>query len=141
MLIMIDATAVVQRVKKMPDLRVSLGPLELRNPIVAASTITTKTIERIKKAEACGAAAVIVKAIVTKDPYFALPRFFSTPKKQALFVPMDPRLEAEEGIVLIRAAKKAVKIPIIANTMGSGNDIDSWVEIELLSSPMPVPIW
>ena len=113
----------------MADLRVSLGPLELKNPIIAASAITTKTIERIRKAEAFGAAAVIAKAIVTKDPYFGLPRFYSNPQKQALFVPMDPRLEVEEGIALIRAAKKTVKIPIIANTMGSGNDIDSWVDI------------
>jgi len=123
------ANIAIQRKEKMADLRVSLGPLKLRNPIVAASAITTKTIERIRKAEACGAAAVIAKAIVTKDPYFGLPRFYSNPQKRALFCPMDPRLEAEEGVALIRAAKKTVKIPIIANTMGSGNDIDSWVDI------------
>jgi hypothetical protein len=56
----------------MADLRTSLGPLELKNPLVVASAITTKTVERIKKAEACGAAAVIAKAIVTKDPYRSL---------------------------------------------------------------------
>lgn len=113
----------------MADLRASLGPLELKNPLVVASAITTKTVERIKKAEACGAAAVIAKAIVTKDPYFGLPRFYSDSKKRAHFCPMDPRLEAEEGIALIRAAKKEVQIPIIANTMGSGNDVDSWVDM------------
>jgi dihydroorotate dehydrogenase len=42
---------------------------------------------------------------------------------------MDPRLEAEEGIALIRAVKQEVQIPIIANTMGSGNDVDSWVDM------------
>jgi dihydropyrimidine dehydrogenase (NAD+) subunit PreA len=115
----------------MPDLRVSLGPLELKNPMVAASAITTKTVERIKKAEACGAAAAIPKAVVTKDPYFGLPRFYTQPNKRAQFVPMDPRLEGEEGIGLIRALKKEVKIPIIANTMGSGNDIDSWVDMAI----------
>src|SRR4030067_10011 len=110
----------------MVDLRVSLGPLELKNPMIAASAITTKTIERTKKSEACGAAAVIIKAVVTKDPYFGLPRFYSNPQKRALFCPMDPRLEAEEGIALIRGAKKAVKIPILANTMGSGKEIATW---------------
>jgi dihydropyrimidine dehydrogenase (NAD+) subunit PreA len=113
----------------MVDLGVSLGPLELKSHIIAASAITTKTVERIEQAEACGAAAVITKAIVTKDPYFGLPRFYSNPQKRALFCPMDPRLEVEEGMALIRAAKKAVKIPIIVNTMGSGSDVDSWVDM------------
>jgi dihydropyrimidine dehydrogenase (NAD+) subunit PreA len=115
----------------MADLRVSLGPLELKNPLVAASAITTKTVERIKKAEAWGAAAVISKSVITKDPYFGLPRFYSDPRKRALFCPMDPRLKGEEGIDLIRAVKKEVKIPIIANTMGSGNDVDSWVDMAI----------
>lgn len=124
----------------MADLRASLGPLELKNPLVVASAITTKTVERIKKAEACGAAAVIAKAIVTKDPYFGLPRFYSDSKKRAHFCPMDPRLEAEEGIALIRAVKQEVQIPIIANTMGSGNDVDSWVDMATKLS-VQVPTW
>jgi dihydroorotate dehydrogenase/Pyruvate/2-oxoacid:ferredoxin oxidoreductase delta subunit len=113
----------------MADLSVSLGPLKLKNPLVIASAITTKTIERAKKAEAWGASAIIAKAVVTKHPYFALPRYYSDPKKRALFCPMDPRLEGDEGIEFIRVLKKELKIPIIANTMGSGNNIDSWVDI------------
>lgn len=116
----------------MADLRVSLGPLELKNPMVVASALTTKTIGRVKSAEACGAGAVITKAIVTKQPYFALPRFYTDFKKRGLFCPMDPRLESEEGVAFIKAAKREVKIPIIANTMGSGNDIDSWVNIAIM---------
>lgn len=113
----------------MVDLRISLGPLELRNPTVAASAITTKTLERCKKAEALGAGAIIAKAVVTKHPYFALPRYYTAPKKRGLFCPMCPRLEGQEGIDFIKTLKKEIKIPIIANTMGSGNNINSWVDI------------
>jgi dihydroorotate dehydrogenase/Pyruvate/2-oxoacid:ferredoxin oxidoreductase delta subunit len=113
----------------MADLSVSLGPLELKNPMVAASAITTKTIERAKKAEACGIAAIIAKAVVTRHPYFALPRFYTDPGKRGLYCPMDPRLEGQEGLDFIKALKKEVSVPVIANTMGSGNNIDSWVEI------------
>lgn len=115
----------------MIDLSVSLGPLELKNPMVAASALTTKTIERAKRAEACGIGAIIAKAVVTKHPYFALPRFYSEPKNRGLYCPMDPRLEGQEGLDFIKALKKEVSVPVIANTMGSGNNIDSWVDISV----------
>ena len=113
----------------MVDLSVSLGPLELKNPTLAASAITTKTLKRCKSAEAMGAGAIIAKAVVTRHPYFALPRYYTAPKKSGLFCPMCPRLEGQEGIDFIKTLKKEMKIPIIANTMGSGNNIDSWVDI------------
>ncbi len=113
----------------MTDLRVSLGRLELKNPLVVASALTSKTIERVRSAEAAGAGAVIAKAIVTKHPYFALPRFYTDFKKRGLFCPMDPRLQSEEGIEFVKALKREIKIPIIANILGSGNNVDSWVEL------------
>jgi dihydroorotate dehydrogenase subfamily 1 len=112
----------------MPDLRVNFGGLELKNPFMVASACTSKTVEQVKLAETVGAGSVILKATVTKHPYQCLPRYYSDYKK-ALYCPMDPRLLAAEGVELIKACKREVKIPVIANTMGSGPNIDSWVEI------------
>jgi dihydropyrimidine dehydrogenase (NAD+) subunit PreA len=115
----------------MVDLSVSLGPLELKSPLVASSAITTKTIARARKAEACGIGAIITKSVVTKHPYFALPRFYTEPGKRGLYCPMDSRLEGQEGLEFIKALKKEVKVPIIANTMGSGSSIELWADIAL----------
>ena len=47
----------------MLDLSVDFAGLELKNPLVVASSECVRDIRQIKKAEQCGASAVIVKAI------------------------------------------------------------------------------
>jgi len=111
------------------DTSVSFGGLELKNPFVVASASTTRKLQQVKLAEEMGASAVILKAIVTKHPYTGRPFYLIDPKKTFLTNPSDPRLLVDEGTELIRACKKEVKIPIIANTMGSGGNLESWGEI------------
>ncbi|MDD5016975.1 MAG: 4Fe-4S binding protein [Eubacteriales bacterium] len=113
----------------MPDLSVTYGSLECRNPFVVASASTSRTVQQIKTAEEVGAGAVILKAIVTKHPYEAKPFYYNDPQKQFLTNPSDPRLLVDEGVELIKACKKESGLPIIANTMGSGGNLESWGDI------------
>jgi dihydropyrimidine dehydrogenase (NAD+) subunit PreA len=113
----------------MADIRTVLGTLECRTPFVVASASTSRNVQQVKTAEEVGAGAVILKAIVTKQPYEAKPFYYSDPQKQFLTNPSDPRLLMDEGCELIKACKKESSIPIIANTMGSGKNLDSWGDI------------
>ena len=51
----------------MPDLRVNLGPLELKNPVVAGSGEATATAAAIRAAIEAGAAAVVAKSTNEND--------------------------------------------------------------------------
>ncbi len=82
----------------------------------AASGSITHTLLRIKKAEENHCGAVITKAIVL-EPGDNTKR----PSRRRLFL--------QEGIDLIRAAKKETKIPIIANVFGAGRNLDGWASI------------
>lgn len=113
----------------MPDLKVTFGSLEFKNPFVVASASTSKNLQQVKDAEAAGAAGVILKAIVTKHPYLGKPFYYQDKKGGAFYNASCPRLLADEGVELIKACKKETKIPIIANTMGSGGNLDSWADI------------
>ena len=97
----------------MVDLSVEIAGLKLRNPLIAASASTTHTLTRIKKAEQYHCGAVITKAIVLEPE--------DNTKR-----PSRRRLFREEGIELIKAAKKETKIPIIANVFGAGKNLDGW---------------
>lgn len=113
----------------MADLRVNLGGIELKNPFVVASASTSRNLKQVMTAEEVGASAVLLKAIVTKQSYNAKPFYYKDPKGNFMSNPSDPRLLADEGVALIKECKKHSKLPIIANTMGSGRDVESWAEI------------
>ena len=46
----------------MPDLAVKLGPIELKNPVVAGSGEATASADQIRRALDAGAAAVVAKS-------------------------------------------------------------------------------
>ncbi len=100
----------------MADLSVEIAGIKMRTPLVAASGSITHTLLRIKKAEENHCGAVITKAIVL-EPGDNTKR----PSRRRLFL--------QEGIDLIRAAKKETKIPIIANVFGAGRNLDGWASI------------
>jgi dihydroorotate dehydrogenase/Pyruvate/2-oxoacid:ferredoxin oxidoreductase delta subunit len=102
----------------MVDLSIEIAGLRLRNPLVAASGSITHTLLRIKKAEKAHCGAVITKAIVLQPEDNT-----KRPSRRRLFL--------QEGIDLIKAAKKESKIPIIANLFGAGRNTDGWVSLAL----------
>lgn len=99
----------------MPDLSVEFAGLELKNPLVVASSECVRDIRQIKKAEQCGASAVIVKAIFPPG-VIGLQRnmrIFVDPREKVLHgAAANLRLSHDEGIDLLKAAKKETKIKI-----------------------------
>jgi dihydropyrimidine dehydrogenase (NAD+) subunit PreA len=100
------------------DLSINFDGLELKNPLIVASSENVRDIRQIKKAEKCGASAVILKAMGRPpSPLLdSMLRIFVDAKGQAVFGGGGSKwLGYDEGIDLVRAAKKATKIKIGAN--------------------------
>ncbi|MFC1930097.1 4Fe-4S binding protein [Chloroflexota bacterium] len=101
------------------DLRVNLGGLKLRNPLVVASSDLGCHVGAIKEAEEYGAAAFITKGCIPRPGAVGLtrkPRHRVDLKKGTIIGHAGSRrLNLEESKKLISEAKKAVKIPVGAN--------------------------
>jgi dihydroorotate dehydrogenase (fumarate) len=105
----------------MADLAVTYMGMGLRNPIVVSSSSLTNTVEKIKRCEDSGAGAVVLKSLfeeqleaqtaeIEQDSWpYPHPEAFDYVRQ------MGMRLGQDEYLKLIRDAKKAVKIPIIAS--------------------------
>jgi dihydropyrimidine dehydrogenase (NAD+) subunit PreA len=102
----------------MVDLSINFGGLELKNPLIVASSENVRDIRQIKRAEECGAAAVILKAMGPPGSVLlnSILRIFIDAKGQAVSgIGGSKWLSYDEGIELVRAAKKETKIKIGVN--------------------------
>lgn len=109
----------------MANLRVNLAGLELKNPFIIASSPLTAKIDRIKKAEEGGAAAVSIKHTMLKQQFIARPRWY-VEKNEGIISSGDPRLEVETCQELVRRAKAETDLKIFTNMSGSSTDVESW---------------
>ena len=102
----------------MVDLSLNFAGLELKNPLVVASSDNCRDIRQIKEAEECGAAAVITKAMLPPDSVGLrwMPRFFIDVEAGTVCGIGGGRiLSYDEALGLIKAAKQETKIKIGAN--------------------------
>jgi len=99
--------------------------IEFKNPFVVASGPASATIEQIKEAEDCGAAGVSTKLTFSKVPFKSKLRTYSVPG-EVMVMPIDRRLEAHEGLDLVRKAREQTSLVIFANISDPGTDIDKW---------------
>ena len=102
----------------MTDLSVNFAGLELKNPLVVASCENVRDIRQIRKAEECGASAAIIKAIFPPGVVGLQRnlRIFADVKGRALHgIGATVRLSHDQGIELLKAAKKETKIKIGIN--------------------------
>jgi dihydroorotate dehydrogenase/NAD-dependent dihydropyrimidine dehydrogenase PreA subunit len=102
----------------MVDLSLNFAGLELKNPLVVASSETTRDIRQIKQAEECGASAVITKAMLPPDSIGLrwLSRFFVDVETGTVCgIGGGKMLSYDQAIELIKTAKKETKIKIGAN--------------------------
>jgi dihydroorotate dehydrogenase (fumarate) len=107
----------------MADVTTTYMGLKLRNPIIAASSGLTNSIEDIKEFEENGAGAIVLKSIFEEDIRRELKESMITMNKDSFLYPetMDyyDNLEEDDSLTsylrLIREAKQSVKIPIIAS--------------------------
>ena len=105
----------------MADLSVTYMGMPLKNPIVVSSSSLTNTVEKIKRCEDSGAGAVVLKSLfeeqidaqtaeIEQDSWpYPHPEAFDYVRQ------MGMRLGQDEYLKLIRDAKKAVRIPVIAS--------------------------
>jgi dihydroorotate dehydrogenase (fumarate) len=107
----------------MADLSVNYMGLKLRNPIIAASSGLTNSVEDIVEFEKKGAGAVVIKSIFEEEIRRELEKDVTSMHMESFLYPetMDYYDNYAEDdsltnhLKLIREAKKAVKIPIIAS--------------------------
>ena len=107
----------------MPNLSTNYLGLELKNPIIVASSGLTDSVEKIKELEVNGAAAVVLKSIFEEEIIMEMDEQMLNMTSRPYVYPETfdyMNEEAEEDIVrkylrLIKEAKEAVSIPIIAS--------------------------
>lgn len=112
----------------MADISIEIGSLKLKNPVIIASGPLTARIDRIKKAEENGAAAVSIKHSLKKQQFYARPRWY-VEKNIGIIVSGDPRLEVDEAEKLISQVKKETDIKVLVNMSGLSTDVTSWGEL------------
>ncbi|MFO1475345.1 MAG: dihydroorotate dehydrogenase-like protein [Verrucomicrobiota bacterium] len=110
------------------DLTTKYMGLKLRTPLVVAASPLSEDIDKIKRMEDAGAAAVVIYSLfeeqLRRDRMELAQNLeqgtFSTPEALTYFPePEEFNLGPEEYLKHIAEAKKAVKIPIIASLNGS----------------------
>jgi len=107
----------------MADLSVNYMGLKLRNPIISASSGLTNSLDDIKEFERKGAGAVVLKSIFEEEIRRELEKDLTSMHMESFLYPetmeyYDNYAEDDSltnHLKLIREAKKAVKIPIIAS--------------------------
>jgi len=113
------------------DLSTQYMGMELKNPIIVGSSGMTSSVEKVKKAEAAGAAAVVLKSIFEEEVALEYADFMKTaqqfPKESQYFdydgrkIPIEyyDYVVREENlkkyVALVEESKKAVSIPVIAS--------------------------
>ena len=113
------------------DLSTQYLGLELKNPIIMGSSGLTGSLEKVKTAEKCGAAAVVLKSIFEEEVALEHADFMKTAQSfspdsqyfdyEGRKVPIDyyNYVVREENLKkyvrLIEACKKAVSIPVMAS--------------------------
>jgi dihydroorotate dehydrogenase (fumarate) len=123
----------------MVNLSTSYMGLKLRNPIIIGSSGLTNSVENIKEAAACGAAAVVLKSLFEEQILHSATHTLLQDESSNLYPEAEDYIrnytrsnDVDNYLKLIRDSKKAVDIPIIAsiNCVSSSEWIDFAKKIE-----------
>jgi dihydropyrimidine dehydrogenase (NAD+) subunit PreA len=112
----------------MPSLKVNFAGLELKNPLIVASSELTDELEKILWAEDNGASAVSTKLAFLKVPFFARP-YHIFEQGMGFYSPSGHRLPVGEAQEMIRKTKERTDLRVIANMMGPGEDLEGWAKL------------
>ncbi|MBN2615599.1 MAG: dihydroorotate dehydrogenase-like protein [Bacteroidales bacterium] len=112
------------------DLSVSYLGLKLKSPVVVGSSSLTASVRNLKKIEASGAGAVVLKSIFEEEIYNEYSSILEKEKKEetpdyGYLDYYDYKIKddnVKKYLELIKTAKEAVNIPVIA----SCNCVSSW---------------
>lgn len=118
----------------MADIRipVTVGGVTFKNPFYVASGPTTKTVRQLVAIEEAGWAAASIKLSIDPDPYInRKPRYDLFEDRNALAFTTEKRLNFQEGLTLIREAKKVLNdLILFANITYAGDaGVEGWVNM------------
>ena len=114
------------------NIPVTVGGVTFKNPFYVASGPTTKSVRQLKRIEETGWAAASIKLSIDPAPYInRRPRYSLFPDRNALAFTAEKRLTCEQGLSLIRDAKKELtSLILMANITYAGDDeIQGWVNM------------
>lgn len=118
----------------MADIRipVTVGGVTFKNPFYVASGPTTKTVRQLVAIEEAGWAAASIKLSIDPDPYInRKPRYDLFEDRGALAFTTEKRLNFQEGLTLVREAKKVLTdLILFANITYAGDaGVEGWVNM------------
>lgn len=114
------------------NIPVTLGGVTLKNPFYVASGPTTKSVRQLKRIEETGWAAASIKLSIDPAPYInRRPRYGLFEDRNALAFTAEKRLTFEQGLTLVREAKKVLRqLKLMANITYAGDDgVPGWVNM------------
>ena len=118
----------------MIDLTTSYGGLTLKTPLIVSSSGLSGSVDRIKKMEAAGAGAVVLKSLFEEQILFEVGAMDSADYPEAGDYLKTYARDNNLGsyLAMIKEAKAAVDMPVIAsiNCVGSDEWIDFTRKIE-----------
>jgi len=95
--------------------------LELKNPLIVASSPLTKNLEGVKKSAQAGAGAVVLKSLfeeqISSDmkPITEDPSYFSHPEAESYIQNMGMALQPEVYLSLVEQSSQELDIPVLAS--------------------------
>ena len=111
---------------------VTVGGVEFKNPFFVASGPTTKSVAQLKRIEETGWAAASIKLSIDPAPYInRKPRYAMFKETNALAFTAEKRLTFEQGLELVREAKKVLTdLKLFANITYAGDEgVSGWVNM------------
>src|SRR5262249_10660362 len=109
----------------MVDMSVEIAGVKFPNPLIVGSCSLTSTAEQIEALVEAGAGGIITKTI-SPDVKPHAPRFQAGRYAPGWTCSADPRVTMEQAEALFRRTRRAVKVPVIANVIGRGDDGAVW---------------
>jgi dihydroorotate dehydrogenase subfamily 1 len=107
---------------------IEFAGVKFKNPFVVASSPLTANIKVLEAADRAGAAAASTKLTFIKQPFYGKLRMYNDPKAGSI-VCHDRRLDMDEGVRLIEAAKKKTSLVILSNITHDAQDLEGWVTL------------
>ena len=99
--------------------------VEMKNPVVIASSPLTSKLKYLQAADQAGAAAVSTKLTFIKQPFYGKLRMHTSDKLGSLIC-YDRRLDIDEGARLIEEGKKNTGLKLFANITSDHADLSGW---------------
>jgi dihydroorotate dehydrogenase subfamily 1 len=107
---------------------IEFAGVEFKNPFVVASSPLTATIDVLQAADQAGAAAASTKLTFIRQPFYGKLRMYNDPRVGSI-VCHDRRLDMEEGVRLVEAAKKKTSLVLLTNITHDAEDLEGWARL------------